>query len=46
MNLKGLLSTSIAISSAITAAERLLGDSEIDPHLNHHDHSFKGSLDL
>ena len=46
MNLKGLWSTFFAISSAMTAAERLLGDSEIDPHLNHHDHSFKGSLYL
>ena len=39
MNLKGLLSTSIA--SAITA-----GGNEIDSHLNHHDYLFKGLLDL
>ena len=39
MNLKGFLS--IFIASAITA-----GVNEIDPHLNRHDHSCKGSLDL
>ena len=45
MNLKGLLSTFIA--SAITAVERLLEViGEIDSHLNRHDDSFKGSLDL
>ena len=48
MNLKGLLSTSIA--SAITAAEQLLEEikhrNESDPHLNRHNRSFNGSLDL
>ena len=32
---------SIFIASAITA-----GVNEIDPHMNRHDHSCKGSLDL
>ena len=41
MNLKGLLSTSIAL--AITAAERLLEEMKLNPC---HDYSFKGSLDL
>ena len=48
MNLKRLLSTSIAL--AITAAEKLLEEmkhqNESDPHLNLHNRSFNGSLNL
>ena len=41
MNLKGLLHSFSDNCCRVTA-----GGNEIDPYLNHHDHSFKGSLDL
>ena len=45
MNLKSLLSISIALAIA-NCCRMTAGGNEIDQHLNHHNHSFEGSLDL